>query len=274
MVMLNTAVALSEHEVFVERKKTDSYNRNAICRAICTVKRGLRMPGAQKDGKAFVPDNWDTVFKPALGAYLKFLLSRPDQFRVVEGSSPGQYTIENVTMNKTVVAPPFFAKGKAKGKGKDFKGKGKDFKGKGKGKSFGKDAAKGKGKTIGKMFSQIGGKGKVIKGGKGKANGKTAYYATEEAEFEEEAEANDDAVAEEMPEGAAWADQVENAREQEEAMAEEGQAAEMEDFEVEGNLEDVEDEFDVVEMTQEVTKQASAQEGASAENVFNWSDEQ
>jgi len=285
-MVTNSVAALTEHELFVERKRSDAYNRNATCRAICTIKRGLRMPGAQKDGKAFVPENWDSVFRPVLGAYLKFLLSRPDQFRVVEGSSPGLYTIENVTMNKTVVAPPFFAKGKVKGLEKGKKGKGKE-KGKngGKafgGKSFGKEAngkgktTYGKGKTVGTMFSQIhGGKGKVIKG-KGKATSKTSYLAaaeTEEAEFEEEGvePGNDDEIAaEEMPEGVAWADQVEHAME---AAVADGE----EDFEIEtpeGNLEDMEDEFDVVEVAQEAqpkTKE-SAQEALSADNVFNWED--
>jgi len=99
-------------------------------------------------------------FKPMLGSYIKFLLTRPDQFRVVEGTGPGLYTIEDVTGNKTVVAPSWEEiaaakgkgklKGKGKGKSKDKEGKGKEFlwKGKGKAKDGGPPwAVKGKSKS-------------------------------------------------------------------------------------------------------------------------------
>jgi len=105
----------SEHELFVERKRTELTMRDTACKAICKIKYGLRQPGAQEDGRPVIPEDWEKLYKPMLGSYIKFLLSRPDQFRVVEGSGPGFYTIEDVTLNKTAVAP---VKGKDKGKGK------------------------------------------------------------------------------------------------------------------------------------------------------------
>jgi len=168
-----SAQALTEHEIFVERKRVEADRRDATCKAVCVIKRGLRQPGAQKtqkDGKPFVPAEWDEKFKPVLGAYLKFLLSRPDQFRVAEGRMRGLYTVENVKLNKTVKAP-VWDKGKGKGKDKGFdKGKGK-AKGDGKGKfkskgKFDKGFDKGKGK--GKL------KGKLVKG---KAKGRADSFA-------------------------------------------------------------------------------------------------
>jgi len=99
------AQPLKDWELQRERKRQAATLRDTGCKAICAIKHGLRQPGAQEDGRAFVPEDWDTEFKPLLGSYIKFLLSRPDQFRVVEGTGPGLFTIENVAGNTTVVAP-------------------------------------------------------------------------------------------------------------------------------------------------------------------------
>lgn len=99
------APPLRDWELQRERKRQAMTLRDAGCKAICAIKHGLRQLGAQEDGRAFVPADWDTAFKPLLGSYIKFLLSRPDQFRVLEGDAPGLFTIENVATNQTVVAP-------------------------------------------------------------------------------------------------------------------------------------------------------------------------
>lgn len=154
--------------------------RDITCKAVCTIKHGLRQPGAQSDGKPFIPANWETVFKPQLGSYMKFLISRPDQFRVVEGAGPGLYTVENITGDFTVQAPTWDTlKGtKGKGKGKAGKGKGEEpqpmdgsrnwFNLKGAAKAqgkFGKDAkGKGKGKGFKGFFSK--GSNKITAAGK------------------------------------------------------------------------------------------------------------
>eukprot|EP00448_Togula_jolla_P023112 CAMPEP_0170589754 /NCGR_PEP_ID=MMETSP0224-20130122/11510_1 /TAXON_ID=285029 /ORGANISM="Togula jolla, Strain CCCM 725" /LENGTH=319 /DNA_ID=CAMNT_0010913515 /DNA_START=58 /DNA_END=1014 /DNA_ORIENTATION=- len=149
--------AISEPELFREQKRTELSLRDISCKAICSIKYGLRQPGAQADGKPFIPADWDKTFKPSLGSYLKFLLGRPDQFRVVEGARPGLYTVRNVATNQTVVAP---VKGdKGKGKWVDTKGKGK-----GKGKDFFQKGTKGKGKgkdTFGKGWWPGAGKGEA-----------------------------------------------------------------------------------------------------------------
>lgn len=88
-----------------ERKRQALSLKDAGCKAICAIKHALRQPGAQADGQAFVPEDWDTAFKPMLGSYIKFLLSRPDQFRVIEGSAPGLFTVENVATTELVKAP-------------------------------------------------------------------------------------------------------------------------------------------------------------------------
>lgn len=88
-----------------ERKRQALSLKDAGCKAICVIKHALRQPGAQADGLAFVPEDWDTAFKPMLGSYIKFLLSRPDQFRVIEGSAPGLFTVENVATTELVKAP-------------------------------------------------------------------------------------------------------------------------------------------------------------------------
>mmetsp|Transcript_28436 Transcript_28436/g.90582 ORF Transcript_28436/g.90582 Transcript_28436/m.90582 type:complete len:435 (+) Transcript_28436:118-1422(+) len=181
----------TERELFVERKRTESTLRDTACKAICKIKHGLRQPGAQEDGRPLIPEEWDKLFKPMLGSYIKFLLSRPDQFRVVEGSGPGFYTVDDVTMNKTVVAP-VWGKGKDTGKGKSFKGskgfkgmkgvkgvkgKGKDGPSKGMSQAFAGKASNGKGK--GHEEAPCKGKGKDKSTGKvGKARGKGALAVT------------------------------------------------------------------------------------------------
>jgi len=158
------AAALTERELFVERRRSQQEIRDLSCKAICSIKRGLRQPGVQSHGKPFMPAEWDKVFKPALGSYIKFLLTRPDQFRVVEGSGPGLYTVENISGNKTVVAPSWeelaSAKGKGKGKGKS---KGKE-KGKDKGKGKEGDETRGKGKGKAKADEKPYGKGFAARG--------------------------------------------------------------------------------------------------------------
>lgn len=147
--------AIAEREAFVERKRSEMTLRDLAAKAICQIKQGLRKPGAQANGKPFMPKSWDKDFKHMLGSYIKFLLTRPDQFRVVEGAGPGLYTIEDVTGNRTVVARSWDEIAAAKGKGK-FKGKGKDKGKEGKGLWKGKE---GKGKEGKSLW-------------KGKANGK------------------------------------------------------------------------------------------------------
>lgn len=129
-----------EFEIFREAKRAESGLRDASCRAICRIKHGVRQLGAQSDGRPFVPSDWDEVFKPKLGSYKKFLMSRPDQFRIVDGGGPGFYTID-IVLNEVVVAPSWadlmWAKGFGQGKGKG-KGKGKFAGGKFGGKPEGK----------------------------------------------------------------------------------------------------------------------------------------
>lgn len=154
--------------------------RDITCKAVCTIKHGLRQPGVQSDGKPFIPADWDTVFKPQLGSYMKFLVSRPDQFRVVEGAGPGLYTVENITGDVTVQAPTWETlKGtKGKGKGKAGKGKGEEsepsdgsrnwFNLKGAAKAKGKLGNDDKGKAKGKGFKGFFSKGsnKITAAGK------------------------------------------------------------------------------------------------------------
>jgi len=109
--------SLRNWELEREKKRQALSLRDAGAKAICAIKHALRQPGAQEDGKAFVPEDWDKEFKPMLGSYIKFLLSRPDQFRVIEGSAPGLFTVENVASTETVKAPAWGAWKK------DWKGK-------------------------------------------------------------------------------------------------------------------------------------------------------
>ncbi|CAK0887538.1 unnamed protein product [Prorocentrum cordatum] len=98
---------LKNWEVDRDKKRKEALKRDTACKAICVIKHGLRQPEAQAmqlDGKGYIPDNWDADFKEHLGSYVKFLLTRPDQFKVTEGSGPGLFTVENVAGNDTV--PP------------------------------------------------------------------------------------------------------------------------------------------------------------------------
>jgi len=286
------AAALTEHALFVERKRSDGFHRDTACRAICTIKRGLRVAAARRDGAvAFIPENWDSVFRPSLGAYLKFLLSRPDQFRVLEGARPGQYSIENVTMNKTVVALTFGkgkVKGKAKGAGK-HQGKRTITRGFG-GKSYSNDAslegkASGKGKTVGKLFSRSHSKGKVVKGSSrihmwSDQVDEAGVDRAEETAQDVEAPANDEVAAaeeESMPVGASWDEQVE------ESLRQQGQDNDVaQSMEIVGegvaSLEEVEGEFDLVEEVAHATVATSdetpAQEqSCSVESMFDWTED-
>lgn len=168
---------VTDHEVFVHQKRSEATLRDITCKAVCATKRSLRQPGAQADGRPAIPPNWDEDFKPQLGSFMKFVLGRPDQFRLVEGSGPGFYSVENTA--GTEIAKPPSSEQKAKGKGKQWakgkpwgkgkasgddvlaekgKGKGKD-QGKGKGASKADDMRKGGGETgKGKTFG-AGGKG-------------------------------------------------------------------------------------------------------------------
>lgn len=162
---------LNQQELFIVRKRTEATSRDTACKAICKIKLGLRQPGAQDDGRPFIPEDWETNFKPTLGSYVKFLVSRPDQFRIIEGSGPGLYTVANATSNQVAVAADWDAVAKAKGKGK-FKGKGKG-KGKDIGKSKGKDMGKGLGKDMGKFQGKSFGKLQILsieRKGKGKGD--------------------------------------------------------------------------------------------------------
>jgi len=111
-------------EIYREKKRQEASLRDTRCKAICVIKHALRKSGAQADGRPFTPKDWDTVFRPQLGPYLDFLLSRPDQFCVQEGGAPGLFTVQVVATNETVVAPEWGAWKKGKGdKGKGDKGK-------------------------------------------------------------------------------------------------------------------------------------------------------
>merc|ERR1712151_1142919 len=156
---INAALAaqLTDHALFVNKKRGEATLRDITGKAVCAIKHALRQPGAQADGRPAIPANWNDVFKPQLGSFMKFVLGRPDQFRVVEGVKPGFYTVENIAGNTTVVAPSWDQKAKGKGKpfvkgtpwGKIAKGKGKFENGEGKGKlESGKGKSEsGKGKT-------------------------------------------------------------------------------------------------------------------------------
>eukprot|EP00929_Paragymnodinium_shiwhaense_P113962 TRINITY_DN82272_c0_g1_i1.p1 TRINITY_DN82272_c0_g1~~TRINITY_DN82272_c0_g1_i1.p1 ORF type:complete len:273 (-),score=71.17 TRINITY_DN82272_c0_g1_i1:85-903(-) len=125
---------VTEHELFMNKKRNEATYRDASCQAICHIKKLLRQPGAQADGRPPIPVEWDKRFKPQLGSFMKFVLGRPDQFRIIDGARPGYYTLDNVAANRTVVAPA----PKGKGKGKPTNGGG--------GKGKGKTGSKGKGK--------------------------------------------------------------------------------------------------------------------------------
>eukprot|EP00439_Symbiodinium_sp_Y106_P058874 s3429_g8.t1 len=136
--------ASTSGQPFIVRRRAEIALRDLACKAICRIKKGIRKPGAQSDGRPFIPEDWDELFKPHLGSYIAFLLSRPDQFRVVQGVGPGRYTVEDVTGDETVVAPsPEELANKGTKGGLDRKGKGK-FADAGKGR---KGIYKGRGKT-------------------------------------------------------------------------------------------------------------------------------
>jgi len=135
---------LTQFEVQREQRRTQAMTRDVGARALCKIKAGVRQAGAQKDGRPFIPADWETVFQPTLGSYKRFILSRPDQFRIIEGAGAGSYKVK-VVSNELVTAPSWSELVASKGK-------------KGKGKGKGKDGTNGKGK--------YGIKGKGGKGGK------------------------------------------------------------------------------------------------------------
>jgi len=248
----------SEHELFVERKRTELTMRDTACKAICKIKYGLRQPGAQEDGRPVIPEDWEKLYKPMLGSYIKFLLSRPDQFRVVEGSGPGFYTIEDVTLNKTAVAPvkgKDKGKGKGKFKGKDFKGKGKDVEDTGKGrewasllKASGKDkgkGAKGKGKGLFK------GKGAEVLEAEAPPSTKAARLLAEAAREALAADGEPAAVDDEL-------------KEEEAEAAEEAEKAEEADADAAEGEEDDEDGVELQEPPEEIDENAKDEQDDEA----------
>lgn len=61
---------------------------------IAMIFKGIADPASQKDGKAFVPTEWATKYKPKLGPYKKFLQAHPDQFALVEDGA-GLFVIKS-----------------------------------------------------------------------------------------------------------------------------------------------------------------------------------
>jgi len=61
---------------------------------IAMIFKGIADPASQKDGKAFVPVEWATKYKPKLGPYKKFLQAHPDQFALVEDGA-GLFVIKS-----------------------------------------------------------------------------------------------------------------------------------------------------------------------------------
>mmetsp|Transcript_151072 Transcript_151072/g.263277 ORF Transcript_151072/g.263277 Transcript_151072/m.263277 type:complete len:426 (-) Transcript_151072:77-1354(-) len=177
---------LTAWELFRESKRTEASTRDLGAKAICRIKHGIRQPDSQKDGRPFIPPDWDKRFKPILGHFKKFILMRPDQFKIVPGPTPDLFTLE-VVSNQIVTAPSFDSlKGK---KGKKGKGKGKA-----KGTSWdalvsGKDSDKGSDKGWGKGKGKKGkdkGKGDFKGKGKGKAPWKGSSAWNSSAAEEEE----------------------------------------------------------------------------------------
>lgn len=106
----------AQQEIVVRRdsRRKRAFLRDAKCKAICQIKRGLRHTFAPTDA-LFVPDNWHKDFEALLGDYMEFLRSRPDQFLLVplSGSNgfidkrpgdPSSYTVVNVAGAVTVKA--------------------------------------------------------------------------------------------------------------------------------------------------------------------------
>mmetsp|Transcript_20069 Transcript_20069/g.43792 ORF Transcript_20069/g.43792 Transcript_20069/m.43792 type:complete len:252 (-) Transcript_20069:209-964(-) len=52
--------------------------------AIAAILENIQKPECQKDGKAFIPDDWGSKYKNALGKYRKFLERHPDKFTVCD----------------------------------------------------------------------------------------------------------------------------------------------------------------------------------------------
>eukprot|EP00913_Durusdinium_trenchii_P011784 g11068.t3 len=105
------AAPAPENESILAKRSVELENRDLACKAICRIKRGLREARRRDDGRPFIPEDWETTFKPFLGSYIRFLLSRPDQFKVHQGMGPGLYSIEDVTNNEAMM-PNQLAPGK------------------------------------------------------------------------------------------------------------------------------------------------------------------
>lgn len=99
-----------EDEVLVRREEQDK--KDLAMKAICQIKHTLRKQTkltGSSGGQHLLLRSWDSDFREQLGAYIKFLLSRPDQFHVMEGGGPGLFTVENIAGTETVVAPAWGA---------------------------------------------------------------------------------------------------------------------------------------------------------------------
>lgn len=109
---------------YLQQKRSEGEVRDWGYRAIAQIKHGLRQSGVQSDGRPFVLLDWEKVYKPFLGDYLQFLQSRPDQFQITRGRSPGFWTIENVSGDEVVAAPTWEEALAARGRGRGGKGRG------------------------------------------------------------------------------------------------------------------------------------------------------
>merc|ERR1712187_1100304 len=74
---------------------------------VAMILEGIANPELQKEGKAFVPSEWSTKYKPTLGPYKKFLLAHPDEFTLIEDGT-GKFIIkrpQDVGPNELKEAP-------------------------------------------------------------------------------------------------------------------------------------------------------------------------
>eukprot|EP00927_Polykrikos_kofoidii_P056889 TRINITY_DN50981_c0_g1_i1.p1 TRINITY_DN50981_c0_g1~~TRINITY_DN50981_c0_g1_i1.p1 ORF type:complete len:174 (+),score=33.61 TRINITY_DN50981_c0_g1_i1:63-584(+) len=68
-----------------DQQAANSSDKKALAKkAVKIILEGISTPAMQNSTKAYIPKDWSETYKPSLGAYKKFVLSRPEVFTVFE----------------------------------------------------------------------------------------------------------------------------------------------------------------------------------------------
>jgi hypothetical protein len=96
--------AVKEEKIEKSEAPVSEKDKEALIKeAVSIIEEGIAKPDAQKGGKAFIPVNWSSKFKNALGKYRKFINSR-GEFVAID-TDGGNFVVKRASDAAGEVAP-------------------------------------------------------------------------------------------------------------------------------------------------------------------------